>query len=292
MTAAVFVSGTVPAAAQEFNIEVTVDRSQVNSASLNYLDDFATRIATYLNDHDWTDATFQELERIDARIQVVLLSVDDNFNFQANIVIRSLRPVYHTMQRSTLLLVNDDSWSFNYTPNRALTHDELQFDAVATLLDFYAYLILGFDFDSFSELGGTPYFSEAQNIVALAQTSASPGWSRTGSSRRNRAQLVSDLLNPAYEDIRRAIYRYHRLGLDRFTADPEAARENILESLQMIREVQRTASNDYLADIFFNAKYREIVSVFEDAPVQTRLEAYNLLSQVDQSHLSEYDKLQ
>jgi len=281
-----------PAAAQELNIEVTVDRSQVNSASLNYLENFPSQIESYFNDYDWIDADFQEHERIEAEMQVVLLSVDSDFNFQANVVIRSERPIYNTLQQTTLFLYNDNNWSFNYTPNRSLIHDELQFDGITTLLDFYAYIILGYDFDSFSELGGTPYFSQAQNLVALAQTTAAAGWSRTSGSRRNRAQLAADLLNPNYEGLRRAIYTYHRLGLDRFLTNTEEAREQITESLRMIRNSRRTATDNALFDIFFNAKYRELVSIFEDASPSVRLEVYNLLADVDQSHLTVYEKLQ
>lgn len=167
--------GIQPVSAQEFDVEVTLDDSQVTSASLNYLDNFPSEIEAYFNEYDWIDASFQEFERIHAELQIVLLSVDDNYNFQANLVVRAQRPIFNTMQQTTVFLFNDDSWGFNYTPNRALVHDELQFDAITTLLDFYAYVMLGFDFDSFSELGGTPYYSEAQNILALAQTTSSPG---------------------------------------------------------------------------------------------------------------------
>jgi len=247
---------------------------------------------SYLNDFDWTDHSFSTRERINGEMQVTLLSVDNNFNFRANVVIQSQRPIYNSLRETTLFLFNDDNWTFNYTPNRGLIHDQLQFDAVATFLDFYAYLILGFDFDSFSELGGTPYFSEAENVVSIAQTASSTGWSRSGANRRNRAQLIEELVNPNYEGLRRAIYTYHRQGLDQFLSDAAKARENVLESLEMIRRSKRVATSNFLFDTFFNAKYREIASIFEDAPAGVRKEAYNVLADIDQSHLNTYDSLQ
>ena len=280
-----------PALAQEFNVEVTVDQSQVSSTSLNYMDNFPQEVESYFNEYDWVDARFLKQERIDAELQIVLLSVDDNFNFRANVVIRTQRPIYNTMRQTTTLLINDESWAFQYTPNRSLVHDELQFDAITTFLDFYAYVMLGYDFDSFSELGGTPYFTEAQNILALAQTASSPGWSRSG-TRRGRAQLITDLTNPTYQGFRQGFYTYHRLGLDQFISKPETARENVLEALELIRDSQQKATNDFLFDLFFNVKYREIVSIFEDASTELRLEAYDLLSRMDQSHMTEYNKLQ
>jgi len=278
--------------AQELNVSVQVDRSRINTASLTYMDNFAENIETYMNEFNWIEPNFGEDEKIDASIQITLLGMDENFNFEASIVIRSQRPIYNSLQQSPLFFYNDENWAFDYTPNRALVHDMLQFDPITTLLDFYAYIILGYDFDSFSEMGGTPYYGEAQNLVSIAQATSSTGWSRTSSVRRNRAQLVSDLLNPNYQEFREASYVYHRLGLDRFLDNPAEARQEVLRALEMIRDAAQNTTNNLLFNTFFNAKYREIVRIFEDAPADVRLEAYNILSRVDQSHLSEYNKLQ
>lgn len=278
--------------AQDIDAHVTLDRSQVNSTSLNFLDNFPQQLETYINQYDWIDANFQKEERIGVDIQITLTSADNNYNFEAQVVIRSRRPIYNTTQETALFFFNDEDWSFNYTPNRSLVHDELQFDDLTSLIDFYAYIVLGYDFDSFQPLGGTPYFSEAQNIVSLAQTTSAPGWARSSNNRRNRAQLVSNLLDTNYETFRRAVYQYHRQGLDTFVDDPQESRQQVIQALQKIQEAQRNTSNSLLFDTFFNAKYREIVSIFEDADPQTRLDAFNLLSDIDQSHLSEYRKLQ
>jgi hypothetical protein len=279
------------AVAQELNANVTVDRSQLSGTSLNFLDNLPQELETYINEYNWIDADFQEEERIGVNIQITLTSVDDNFNFEAQIVIRSQRPIYNTSQETALFLYNDENWNFNYTPNRALIHDELQFDALTSLIDFYAHIILGFDFDSFSELGGTPYYLQAQNMVSRGQTAGASGWQR-GSNRRNRAQLIADLLNTNFELFRQAIYQYHRQGLDAFVDNPKEGRQQVLQALQKIQEAKRNTSSNLLFDIFFNTKYRELVSIFEDAEPEVRLNAYNLLSDIDQSHLTEYRKLQ
>lgn len=279
-----------PVTAQELNAEVTIDRSRISNRSLPHLGNMKSELESYMNEYRWTDVSFETHERIGVDIRITLMSADDNFNFEANLVIRSRRPIYNSVQQTQLFIINDENWIFNYTPNRGFIHDQLLFDDLTSVIDFYAYIIIGYDFDSFSELGGTPYFSEAQNIVSLAQGSSSPGWSRSG-SRRNREQLVRNLLNPSYDGLRRAIYRYHRQGLDRFVTDPAEARQQILRSLDQIRRAKQSASSNMLFDIFFNAKYRELVTVFQDAPASVRLEAYDLLSRIDQSHLSEYEKL-
>lgn len=280
------------AAGQEIRANVTVDRSQVNNTSLSFLDNLSKEIETYLNEYSWTDTNFRAEERVRVDIQITLLSADDNFNFESQVIFRSRRPIYNTTRETVLFFYNEENWSFTYTPNRTLIHDQLQFDAFTSFLDFYAYLMLGYDFDSFNELGGTPYFVQAQNIVSQAQSAPSGGWDRSGVNRRNRAQLVADLLNQNYEGLRLAIYQYHRQGLDRFVEHPEEARQQILEALTKIQEAKRTTSSNFLFDTFFNTKYRELSAIFEDAAPEVRLEAFQLLSDIDQSHLSEYRKLQ
>ncbi len=273
-------------------MDVTVDRSQINSTSLNFVDNLSDEIESYVNEYDWINAEFQSRERIRANMRITLLSVDDNFNFDAQVVFKTRRPIYNSTRETVLFFYRDENWSFNYTPNRALIHDELQFDALTSFIDFYAYILLGYDFDSFEELGGTPYFSEAQNIVSRAQATGAEGWDRDNNSRRNRAELVTELLNTNYSDFRSAFYRYHRRGLDQFIEHPEKARSNVIAALEQIQSVKESTSSNLLFNTFFNSKYREIVSIFEDAEPNTQRKAFDLLSEIDPSHLSEYRKLQ
>jgi len=65
-----------------------------------------------------------------------------------------------------------------------------------------------------------------------------------------------------------------------------------MEALNQLLEARRNNSELLLFDSFFATKYEELVSVFLEADTQVRLEAYNLLVELDNSHISEYDKLQ
>lgn len=284
------ICSSAPLSAQEIDATVTIDRSQLSSTSLNYLDNLPQQIEAYINQHEWTNTNFNENERIKMSLQINLLSVE-NYNFEAQIIVRSQRPIYNTTRNTVIFLFNDEKWNFEYTPNRTFLHDELQFDPLTSLLDFYVYLVLGYDFDTFEKLGGTAYYQQAQNIISLAQTTPAIGWSRS-SNQRNRTQLLTSLLQTNFEPFRTALYQYHREGIDQFLNNPKQARDQILSALKNIQQAQRQTSSDLLFDTFFNAKYREITSIFEDAEPQIRLEAYNLLSNIDQGHLSEYQKLQ
>lgn len=277
---------------QEINAQVTINDSKISSSSTDHISDLPEQIETYINSYDWTDDDFQEFERIQCNITITLQSVDDNYNFDANIVIATKRPIYNTLQQTSVLVISDNNWSFNYPPNSTFTHDKMQYDGIASLLDFYSYMILGLDYDTFSELGGSDYYQEARNILEVARAANAPGWSQNSGSGRNRYELVNSLTSTAYQEYRKGLYLYHRHGLDQFLENPKEARQEVLTALERIRETRRQTTSNYLLDILFSTKYKEMVALFMDAEVDTRLEAYDLLTDTDQSHSSEYEKLQ
>ncbi|MCH8496202.1 MAG: DUF4835 family protein [Balneolales bacterium] len=279
------------ASAQEIRARVTLNSSQIQNASIDYLDDLIPLIEGYINNHNWTEHTFEENERIGMNIQIALLSENNN-TFEANLVITVERPIYNTLQLTPLILLNDGAWRFTYNRNQSITHDAFQFNDIASMFDYYVYLVLGLDFDTFSELGGTPFYRQAQNVLEIAQSSGAYGWTTGSGTRRNRHFLVNGLLSSSHEPFRKALYRYHRHGLDIFTRAPERARENIFGALELIQESRRQTTDDYVFELFFGTKSREITSVFIDAEAAQRLDAYILLTNLDSGRISEYDRLQ
>lgn len=278
--------------AQEFNCEVNINSRQISGSAYEYVNELKSVLENYINRNRWTDDQFMEQERIKCQLQVVLTSVDEQFNYTAEAVFSVRRPIYNTIQESAALVLSDNNWAFDYPRNRNLVFDLLQFDNLTSFIDFYMYIILGYDYDSFSELGGSRFFSQAQEIFELGRNSGASGWGRSIGAQRNRNGLVADLTNPNYHPLREAIYRYHRFGLDLFTLDSQRSVNEVINALSTMDETKRRTSNNYLFDIFFDTKYTEIVALLQSADVQTRLEAYNLLRDVDPSHTSAYEKLQ
>jgi hypothetical protein len=278
--------------AQEFDCDVTVNDRQINDTSLDYISELGPDIENYLNNHRWTNDRYNDFEKIQCTIQIVLTGSDGNFNFTSEVVFSTRRPIYDTIQQSVNILITDNNWRFNYPRNKNMLHDDLQFDDLTSFLDFYAYILLAFDYDSFERLGGTEYINRAQNVFDLGQNSGVQGWGRSIGAQRNRFGLISDLSNPAYEGVRIATYLYYRMGIDLFTTRQQEARQGILEAVELLQQTKRSTSNNYLFDIFFGSKYREITAAFLGAELETRLEAYNLLRDVDPAHSTEYEKLQ
>ncbi len=279
--------------AQIVDVEVSVNTEQISSESdYLYVTDLEHELTEYIENANWTDDNFQDFESIRMRMQIVINDVD-NGHYSANLVVTSHRPIFNTMQLSPLMIINDTNWNFDYNRGQNLIFDQNRYDNLTSVIDYYTYLVLGFDYDSFSPLGGTPFLRRAERIVDLAQTSGASGWGGSGSSsRRTRYHLINNLLNPNYEPLRMAVYRYHRHGLDQFIASTEEARENALEAFELIDEARRNTTDNYPFDIIFDTKYREFTAFFIDATPEMRVEAYNLLTDIDRGNDSEYEKLQ
>ena len=284
---------STPLSAQEFVCDVTINSRQITESGFEYISELESEMESYINENRWMQTRVEEIERILCQFQVILTSASSsNYSFTAEVIISVRRPIWDTMQQTSLVLLSDNNWQFSYPRSKSLIRDDLQFDNLTSFVDFYVYMMLGFDYDSFAELGGDEFYTKALNIFELGQSSGSAGWGRSIGAQRNRFGLISDITNPGFNDLRKAFYLYHRKGLDLFTTSQTEAVQNAFDALKLIEEAKRTASNPYLFDIFFDTKYNEIVALFLEAEPELKNEAYNLLVKVNPSHTSAYDALQ
>ncbi|MCS7082941.1 MAG: DUF4835 family protein [Bacteroidetes bacterium] len=278
------------AAAQELSCTVSIELRALEGTGVEFLRQLKPQIEEYLNQHRWTEDLFELQERIECALQIVFVQRDGD-QYTAQLAVTSRRPIYGSDQQTVVLQLVEPRWSFRYVQGQPLVHNLEQFDELTSTLDFYAYLILGYDYDTFSPQGGTRFLEIARRIVDLAQRGGGAQQWRPSGERNNRYWLISQLLDARFTPFREALFLYHFRGLDAYLQNPESARERILEALERIYEVFQDASRQYVLDLFFTAKYRELVAALEEAPVALRRRAYEILSAVDPGHSSEYRKL-
>jgi len=280
----------VPAAGQELDCRVQIDDSQLGGAESEFafLDDLERKIQEYLNTRSWTDGRFLSHERISCSMQIVVRESLSISAFRARLIVTSRRPIYGTSQSTVVARINDPEWTFEFSRGSSLNYDPDRYNSLTSVLEFYAYLILGYDYDTFSPLGGTPYFEEARSVADQAEGSGDPGWSSVG-TRQNRVELLSNLLDQRHEPLRRVYYTYHRKGLDRFVRETEEARQVGLKVLETLRKLNRRLSTSFALNIFFSTKSQELTAFFVGSDSESQ--AHSLLVQMDPSHSSEYDKL-
>ena len=144
--------------------------------------------------------------------------------------------------------------------------------------------------DSYSRLGGTPYFLAAENIVNSAQGADLTGW-KAFESTKNRYALVNNLTDEAFKKFREYVYEYHRLGLDDMTSNAINARGKIAEGLPLIREANRARPSAIIISSFMDAKSDELINIFSKGNQKEKTDAVEILSDINPSQASRYEKI-
>lgn len=280
------------ATAQELLATVTINVGpKVSTTDRNVFRDMKIAFQQFLNSRKWTTDGFQQHEKINCSILVNINDMPSIGVFSASVQVQSARPVYNSNYTSLLLNFADRDWQFEYIESQPLEYNDNTFtNNLTSMLAFYAYLVIGLDYDSFSELGGTPYFQRALTVVNNAQSSNRPGWQSLGGTR-NRYWIIENLLNPQMADVRKTLYSYHRLGLDTFDKTPDQSRLIILTGLKNIRKARDINPNAILIISFFDAKSKELANIFSDGQLPVRREAYDLITVMDPSNQATYAKM-
>jgi hypothetical protein len=186
----------------------------------------------------------------------------------------------------------DRDWEFEYVESLPLEYNDNTYTTnLTSMLALYAYMIIGVDYDSFTELGGTPYFQRALQVVNNAQQSNRPGW-QSMQNNRSRYWIVENFNNPQMTDLRKAFYAYHRQGLDTFDKDADKSREVILKGLKDIKKVRDINPTAVIIVSFFDAKGKELANIFSSGSIQVRREAYDIIKAIDpSSNRANYEKI-
>ncbi|HYF70576.1 MAG TPA: DUF4835 family protein [Ohtaekwangia sp.] len=282
---------SVPGLAQELNCTVNINSAQVQTSDRGIFRDMKQSIEQFMNTRKWTNDAFKNHERINCNLLITITKMPSIGNFQASVQIQSARPIFNSTYSSLVFNFADREWEFEYIESLPLEYNDNTFTTnLTSLLAVYAYLMIGIDYDTFSELGGTPYFQRAQQVVINAQSSGRPGWAALGSTR-NRYWIVENYNSGQMTDLRKALYTYHRLGLDTFDKDADNSRTVILNGLRDIKKIRDINPNSILVISFLDAKGKELANIFSSGNIQIRREAYDIVTQIDPSNRSSYEKI-
>lgn len=276
---------------QELNCNVIVNADRVETTDRRIFQDMQTAFSQFLNNRRWTDDNYDVAERINCNLVITIEEMPIVGTFKATVQIQSSRPVYGTSYESLMLNFADRDWHFEYVESQPLDFNENSFSSnIASMLAYYAYIILGIDYDSFETLGGTSFFEKANNQVILAQESNMPGWKQFD-SQRNRYWLAENFLSPIFTPVRESIYLYHIQGLDLFLENPDASRSTILEVLKKLQVANRSRPNSIFTIAFLDAKSNELINIFSEGDMNVRRQAYEILRTLDPTLTSKLGKI-
>jgi hypothetical protein len=280
---------------QELNCNVQISAQQIQGSNRQVFESMQKDIYEFMNNTVWTNQVFSYAERIDCNILINLNDQISADEFKGTIQVQLRRPVFNTTYNSTMLNFVDNSFQFRYVEFQPLEFDPTTYRSnLISVLAYYTYIIIGFDADSFSPLGGTEYFQLAEKIVTNAQNAPEPGWKPYDASRnRNRYWLVKNILDKEYEGVRQFIYEYDINGLDKMESKIAEARTGMAESLKLIQEVFRRKPDPfmYFLQIVVDAKSDELINIFSDAFPEEKSRVVQILTEIDPANKAKYEKI-
>ncbi|MDX2174556.1 MAG: DUF4835 family protein [Bacteroidota bacterium] len=274
---------------QELNCQVNINTSQIQgTAEKQIFDQLQKSIFEFMNNTKWTKDNFTYQEKIDCSILIIIKSKISEDEYSASIQVQSRRPVYKSSYFTEVFNYEDDNFQFKFQQFSQLDFQLTTFqNNLTSVLAFYAYVVLASDYDSFSPLGGTPYWQNAQLIVNNAQTAAEKGW-RSSESNKNRYWLVENTLQPLFKGIRDCNYQICRNGLDIMNEKVDEGRANILKALDLLKPVYAARPASFNMQLFFNAKANEMVNIFKGGTPDEKIKAYETLTLLDPAHTTKY----
>lgn len=276
--------------AQELNCNIQINSDQIAGSNKSVFNTLQKSISEFVNNRRWTELSFSNTEKIECTMSIIVKSVDQNV-FTGEIQVQSRRPVFNTSYFSPLFNFKDNNFSFEYKEFDQLEMNENTITSNLTaVLAYYAYIIIGYDMDSYSRLGGSPLFQMAERIVTAAQSADLKGWKAFESSR-NRYALINNLTDEAFKKYRNYFYEYHRLGLDEMSENIVNGRAKIAEGLAILREANRARPSAIVISSFLDAKSDELISIFSKATEKEKKDAVEILSDVNPTQTDRYQKI-
>ena len=288
-----FLTVTASVCAQELRCNISLNTQQVQGSNRSVTEALQTALHEFANTRVWTNNIFTTQERIECTMMLNITSFVGN-EFTGTLSVQSRRPVFNSTFTTPMFNFVDNDLKFTYVEGQPLEFSDIAFTSnLTSIIAYYVYIIIGLDFDSFSPMGGTPFFQQAEAIVINAQQSSERGWRAHEGNYRNRYWLVQNLLDSRYRGVREFTYRYHRLGLDRMSSRPNEARADISDYFRLLQDVHRRRPDQhmFLLQALFNAKSAEWVDIFSSGTPDEKTRVTRLLKEIDPPNIARYDRI-
>ena len=289
------VAMSISLGAQELKCTISINSEQVQGSNKAVFTTLQQSMEEFVNTQRWTNMTFQEKERIECSMMIVVKSVQDNM-FVCEFTCQSRRPVFGTTYTTPTLNIKDANFTFTYQEYDRMEFQHNTFTSNLTaLVAYYCYLIIGHDMDSFAKLGGTPYFQVCEDIVTSAQSASLDnaemvGW-KAFESNRNRYALTNNLMDEAFKKYRAYYYDYHRHGLDEMVNNVANGRARIAKDIKVLKEAYNARPATYLVGTFLDAKSDELVNIFKSGTTDEKKMVYELLMDIDPTRQDTYENI-
>ncbi len=264
-------------AAQELNCRVEVNSDKITGTNKSVFTTLQEAITSYMNDTKFTAAQYSPIEKIDCTLFFTIKEYDGD-KMTGDIQVQATRPAYNASYTTNLINFRDSKVEFTYSEGEPLTFNETNMESQLTaILNFYAYLIIAIDTDSFAPRGGEAAWDRVKTIVQQAQSSGETGW-RAFDDNKNRAAVLGAYTDPSTQQLRDMVYKYHREGIDQMSVSPDKGRAAITESLETLKNIYNVAPMSVGLSMFRDSKLDELVNVYTKGSQEERDRVVEILS--------------
>lgn len=281
---------TQAARAQELQCAVSVSAPTVGSDREIY-QQMQDAIIKYVNLRKWTDLVYEPNERIKCRMQFIINDRPAVDEFKGTLQVQLIRPVYKSSYETKVVDIQDKEIAFKFVPFQPLEFSENAYiDQLTSILNFYAFMLIGFDQETFELGSGVPYFQRAQQVVSMAATSSGPGWSNLGDTR-NRYYLNAEMLDNSLRQIHSIFYTYHRQGLDQMEKNVGLGRASVISAIKELQKLNQRFPAKFITRVFMTAKSAEIIEIFKKADMRDKSAIIPILLEIDPANANEYEAI-
>lgn len=265
------------AAAQELNCRVEVNSDKITGTNKSVFTTLQEAITSYMNDTKFTAAQYSPIEKIECTLFFTIKEYDGD-KMTGDIQVQATRPAYNASYTTNLINFRDSKVEFTYSEGEPLTFNETNMESQLTaILNFYAYMIIAIDTDSFAPRGGEAAWDRVKTIVQQAQSSGETGW-RAFDDNKNRAAVLGAYTDPSTQQLRDMVYKYHREGIDQMSVSPDKGRAAITESLETLKNIYNVAPMSVGLSMFRDSKLDELVNVYTKGSQEERDRVVEILS--------------
>ena len=276
----------------ELKCEVEVNAQRVANSNKEVFNVLQEAISDYMNTTKWTDAQFAINEKIECKLFLSIAEYNDGTGqMKGELQVQSQRPVYNSNYMTTVINFKDTKIDFTYESGEPLIYSEQDMQSNLTaILNFYAFLIIAMDFDTFELKGGDPYYEKAANVVRMAQSTGESGW-KAFEDNKNRSAVLSAYTDKATEGIREILYNYHRQGLDQMVVSVDKGRATITKQLDTLKQIFDAQPMSVCLSMFKDAKMDELVNIYSKANMSEKESVYETLYPIYPTELTRLNKI-
>lgn len=235
--------------AQTISAKVSLQAERILPQDRDVLADLPRQLEDYINNYEWTSEYEDML--VELRINLVIETV--NFRnaeriFQGQFLINS---------KSSNENILDKYMEFPYAEGQFMEHDGPIFNPILSIVDFYIYMILAGELDTYLILGGTFYYDQARKELDEGLNSSYPrGW-------RQRQEEVNLITDGDHIPLRRAkFYFYEGLYYHEVKQDARRVPAYANKVVELLDRVYQRKPNSSALKRFFDYHHREFCELF------------------------------